>query len=227
MGSEKYPAENELSEFLSKHGSYLNAHTDLDETAFYLDVQERYFDKALDIFSSLFKAPLMLKEAMTREREAVDSEFTSSKYDDTFRHEQCLAAMGESDHPYNGFACGNLITLKNNLDDQELHAKAHEFRRRHYSAHRMHLCLQARMSLDELQELAIKHFSDIPNNQLPPDDFSAYTHENAYTDRFYKNLLFMKPIKNTSNVNIVCYLPPTQKVFALFFVSIYILDLLN
>lgn len=68
------------------------------------------------------------------------------------------------------------------------------------------------MSLDELQELAVKHFSDIPNNQLLPIDFSAYTHENAYTERFYKNAFFVKPIENEIFIDITWCLPPLMEV---------------
>lgn len=212
MGSEKYPNENDFDQFISKNGGFDNGHTELDETVFYFEIQERHLDDALDRFSQFFKAPLMLKEAMTREREAVDSEFTSKKYDEDFRLEQFLSSLGQPDHPSSIFSWGNLKTLKDNIDDDALYAAAHEFRKRHYSAHRMHLCLQARMTLDELQALAIKHFIDVPNNQLPPDDFSAYSHENAFTDRFYKKAYFMKPVQDTTTINIAWCLPSVFKV---------------
>lgn len=144
MGSEKYPCENELSQYVTENGGWSNATTYFERTLFHFDVQQQYFDGALDIFASLFTAPLMLKDAMAREREAVECEYTSKKLDENFRLTQILASLTEPGNPYGRFDCGNLETLKDNISDDELYEKAHEFRRRHYSAHRMHLCLQAR-----------------------------------------------------------------------------------
>lgn len=151
MGSEKFPSENEFDQYIKKSGGYDNADTDYDETSFYFEVQEPYLDGALDRFSQFFKGPLMLKEAMTREREAVESEFSSKMNGEDIRRDQLLAAMGNDTHPVSIFAWGNLITLKDNIDDEDLHKRVHAFWKRHYSAHRMYLCIQARLPLDHLQ----------------------------------------------------------------------------
>lgn len=151
MGSEKYPSENEFDQFMQKSGGFDNADTDFDETSFYFDTREEFLDEALDRFSQFFKAPLMLKEAMTREREAVESEFASKKNGEDVRRGQLLSSIGQTAHPSSIFAWGNLETLKENIDDEALYKKVHEFRKRHYSAHRMYVCLQSNKSLDDLQ----------------------------------------------------------------------------
>lgn len=151
MGSEKYPNENDFDQYIQKSGGFDNADTDYEETSFYFETREEFLDGALDRFSYLFKAPLMLKDAMTREREAVESEFASKKSGEDVRREQLLSSLGHKSHPANSFAWGNLKTLKENIDDDTLYEKVHEFRKRHYSAHRMYLCLQSRQSLDDLQ----------------------------------------------------------------------------
>lgn len=151
MGSEKYPSENEFDQFTKKAGGYGNADTDFDETSFYFEVREHCLDGALDRFSQFFKAPLMLKEAMTREREAVESEFSSKMNGEGVRRDQLLASLGNVNHPSSIFSWGNLKTLKENIEDDALYQRVHEFRRRHYSAHRMFVAIQARLPLDELQ----------------------------------------------------------------------------
>lgn len=151
MGSEKYPTENGFDQFMQKSGGFDNADTDFDETSFYFETREEFLEEALDRFSQFFKAPLMLKEAMTREREAVESEFTSKKNGEDVRREQLLASIGQPKHPSSIFPWGNLETLKQNIDDDALYQKVHEFRNRHYSAHRMYVCLQSNKSLDDLQ----------------------------------------------------------------------------
>lgn len=151
MGSAKYPSENEFDQFMQKSGGFDNADTDFDETSFYFETREEFLDEALDRFSQFFKEPLMKKEAMTREREAVDSEFSSKKNGEDVRRSQLLSLIGQSNHPSSIFAWGNLETLKNNIKDDDLYEKVHEFRNKHYSAHRMYLCLQSNLSLDSLQ----------------------------------------------------------------------------
>lgn len=81
MGSEKYPGENEFDQYMQKSGGFNNADTDF------------YLDEAVDRFSELFKAPLMLEETMTREREAVESEFASYKNDEDLRRSQLVSSI--------------------------------------------------------------------------------------------------------------------------------------
>lgn len=61
---------------------------------------------------------------------------------DTYRKEQLLASLCRSDAPANTFTWGNLTTLKENVSDTTLYQSLHDFRRRHYSAHRMTVAIQ-------------------------------------------------------------------------------------
>lgn len=72
------------------------------------------------------------------------------------------------------------------------------------------------MTLDELQELAVKHFSDIPNNQLPPNDFSALTHENILVDKFYDKVFFVKSQLDNTVLNLFWSLPSSLRVIISF-----------
>lgn len=155
-GSKKYPGEIEFFQFFRKTGGDYQAGTVFDDTAFSFETNEELLDEALDRFSQLFKAPLMLKDSMLRERRAVESEFALVKTDDDARHARMMASLGEPTHPSSVFRWGNLKTLKDNIDDDELHRRTVEFRNRHYSAHRMHLALQSNQSLDDLQVKTIK-----------------------------------------------------------------------
>lgn len=61
---------------------------------------------------------------------------------DTYRKEQLLASFATEQSPVNTFTWGNLITLRDNVSEDELYNGVHEFRKRHYSAHRMTLAIQ-------------------------------------------------------------------------------------
>lgn len=151
MGSEKYPNENEFEQFLQNSGGGSNASTRADITTFHFDVREQLLDDALDRFSYLFKAPLLRKDSMMREREAVDSEFSMRKNNEFVQRRQILSSLAQPGHPFGKFDCGNLKSLKDDIDDEILYEKVHNFRKRHYLAHRMYVCIQAEQSLDSLQ----------------------------------------------------------------------------
>uniref|UniRef100_A0A182QVQ5 Nardilysin n=1 Tax=Anopheles farauti TaxID=69004 RepID=A0A182QVQ5_9DIPT len=214
MGSKKYPQENEYDSYISKCGGFDNAVTDLEETTFYFEIDEAHLDGALDRFASLFTEPLMLRDSVCRERDAVESEFQTNKNRFSSAREQLMASLGRDDHPISLFSWGNLKTLKNNITDDELYTELHKFQRRHYSAHRMHLAVQARMTLDELEALTVKYFSAIPCNGLPPENLSSFYNEtNAFRDEFYKKLYVVKPISDVCQLDITWSLPPCVKEY--------------
>ncbi|XP_058827412.1 nardilysin-like isoform X2 [Topomyia yanbarensis] len=211
MGSDKYPTENEYDSYISKCGGFDNAVTDLEETTFYFEIDEEYLDGALDRFSSLFASPLMMRDSICRERDAVESEFQTNINSFSSMREQLLGSMGREDHPCSLFSWGNLRTLKDNVTENELYEILHKFRKRHYSAHRMYFAVQARMSLDELEDLTVKYFASIPNNHLPGDDFSMYNERNAFKSDFYNKVLFVKPKSNICRLDVTWSLPPSVK----------------
>ncbi|XP_052564795.1 nardilysin isoform X2 [Culex pipiens pallens] len=213
MGSKKYPTENEYDSYISKCGGFDNAVTDLEETTFYFEIDEEYLDGALDRFSNLFTEPLMLRDSICRERDAVESEFQTNINSFSSMREQLMGSLGQDDHPCSSFSWGNLRTLKENVTEDELYDILHKFQKRHYSAHRMHFAVQARMSLDELEELTVRYFSNIPSNNLPADDFSTFNERNAFRPDFYSKVFFVRPKSNICRLDVTWCLPPSVKDF--------------
>ncbi|XP_037935683.1 nardilysin [Teleopsis dalmanni] len=213
MGSEKFPEENAFDVHIKNCGGFDNAHTESEETVFYFEVGEEHLDSSMDCFSALFKAPLMKKEAMTRERDAVDSEFDQTQNDDEARRDQLLASLANEGFPHGKFAWGNKKSLKENIDEQDLHRTLHDVRERHYSANRMYLCVQARLPIDELENIAIKHFADIPSNNLPGSDFSQFNYKQAFCENFHKDVFFVKSIANLCKLELTWVLPSMTKYY--------------
>lgn len=60
--------------------------------------------------------------------------------------------------------------------------------------------------------MVVKHFSDIPNNELPGTDFSPFTWENAFQDNFTQKLFIVKPVANQTVLDISICLEPHMKV---------------
>ena len=73
MGSEKYPRENDFGDYVSHRDGWFNANTQGEFTAFFFDIQQPHFKEALDKFANFFIAPLLKKDCVDRELEAVHS----------------------------------------------------------------------------------------------------------------------------------------------------------
>lgn len=102
LGSEKYPEENGFDKFITvsfsyksfrwrlqqqlchqkiqkfpfqfqSNGGHANAKTDFEQTLYYYFILENSLESSLDRFASLFTSPLLSKDGMTREREAIES----------------------------------------------------------------------------------------------------------------------------------------------------------
>ncbi|KAL0818303.1 hypothetical protein ABMA28_008789 [Loxostege sticticalis] len=203
MGSEKYPKENDFDSYIKKKGGSDNASTDCEATTFYFEIQEKYLPQAMDMFSQFFVSPLMRKEAMQREREAIESEFAIAHPSDSNRKDQLLSSLFPEGHPARTFTWGNLRSLRDDInDDDKLYKAAHEFRKRHYSAHRMTVAVQARMDLDALESYVVNTFGHIPSNKLPADDFSQFAFKPDAVTPEFRSIFYVKPVGDTTEIHL-------------------------
>nr|KAF7408943.1 hypothetical protein H0235_013795 [Vespula pensylvanica] len=213
MGSEKYPQENDFDAFITKRGGSDNASTECEQTTFYFEVQEKYLLASLDRFAQFFIKPLMKQGAITREREAVESEFQMALPSDLYRKEQLFCSFARPDHPARKFTWGNLITLRDNVTDDKLYEELHKFRERHYSAHRMKLAIQAKLPLDTLEEYVLQCFSEVPNNGLPPSDFSQFKGADSFDTPSFRKIYKVKPIKDVCQIELTWAMPPLHDLY--------------
>ncbi|XP_058510979.1 nardilysin [Ochotona princeps] len=211
MGSLKYPDENGFDAFLKKHGGSDNASTDCERTVFQFDVQRKYFKEALDRWAQFFIHPLMIRDAIDREVEAVDSEYQLARPSDANRKEMLFGSLARPGHPMGKFFWGNAETLKhepkkNNIDT---HARLREFWTRFYSAHYMTLVVQSKETLDTLEKWVTEIFSLIPNNGLPKPDFGHLT--DPFDTPAFNKLYRVVPIRKIHALTITWALPPQQQ----------------
>uniref|UniRef100_A0A6P7FSM8 Nardilysin-like n=1 Tax=Diabrotica virgifera virgifera TaxID=50390 RepID=A0A6P7FSM8_DIAVI len=206
MGSEKFPAENDFDSFIRKGGGSTNAYTDYEETAFYFECLEKHLPEALDKWSQFFIAPLLKEDALTREREAVDSEFQMALPNDEWRKWQLLMRTAKKGTCVQvSFPWGNLKTLKDNISDGELYKSVHEHRKRYYSSHNMTLAIQARLSLETLEDYVKDFFSGIPNNNLPKPNFSELV--DVFDTPEFNRIYYIKPLTEIIQLDLVWALP--------------------
>ncbi|XP_014281647.1 nardilysin [Halyomorpha halys] len=212
MGSKKFPKENEFDSFIKKHGGSDNASTECEYTTYYFECQDKFMPKALDIFSQFFISPLMKREAMTREREAVESEFTIALPSDVYRRQQMLSSTASPNNPGGKFVWGNLKTLRDDVTDDYLYESVHKFREKHYSAHRMTLAIQARVTIETLEKWVVKYFSDIPSNNFDPIK-PTEPHENLFDKNKFNQMYFIESVNDNILLELNWHLPPTKSLY--------------
>lgn len=206
MGSRQHPKENELDQFLSANGGGSNAETECEYTLFYFDIVEEHLQGALSRFSSLFIEPLMLREAMSREIEAVESEFQNNINNDADRILQIIASKAEG--VASTFTWGNSKTLKENVESDKVYESAHDFRRKFYVANNMCLCIQSVESLDKLQEIVEKNFSAIPAGSKL---LRGIGKSNPFHADFFDKIIFVKPKSDKLKLYMTFVMPPMEK----------------
>lgn len=206
MGSEKFPKENEFDQYISTNGGADNALTECEYTMFYFEIVEEHLVGAIERFSQLFIAPLMLRDSMDREMEAVESEFQNNIASDTTRIMQLCASLANG--PASTFTWGNLKTLKEGIDSEELYAAVHEFRRKHYLANRMHLCVESSQSLDAVQKMVEDNFSTIASGPVPEP---LIVPDELFKPEFFEKIYYVKPKADKIKLYITFVMPSLEK----------------
>lgn len=206
MGSAKYPKENEYHQYMRANGGSANAYTSFERTVFFFDIVQDKLEGAIDRFSNLFISPLMLKDSMEREMEAVESEFQNNISDDTIRANEFCASLANG--PVNLFGWGNLKTLKDGTDIDKLNATVHAFRRKHYIANRMHVCVESTLSLDEMQKLVEDNFTAI---QSGPEPEPLTIPQEPFKAEFFDKVYYLKPVADKSELHLSFLLPSMEK----------------
>lgn len=191
LGTEDFSIENEYDKFLSQHGGDDNAYTDMEHTLYHYCIPQdgsngdKTVWKALEMFSSFFKCPLLKGDSAERELNAVESEFELNKKDDDNRLSQLMAytcgmdgeapLMGKEYkekgvknekpyHPFAKFPWGNMQSLRTEPESNGINVmnELRDFYNTHYYARNMRLVVMAGYELDEIQRRVVEHFKDVP-----------------------------------------------------------------
>ena len=144
LGSKEFPTAGELDSHLQSHSGYTNAFTDSENTAYYFEVNPSGYERALEIFSSMFDSPLLDEKHMDKEINAVNSENNKNLNSDTWRQHQLINSLANSDSPLSLFSTGNNQTLRQ-LDTQLLNKKIKEYFNRYYVPFNMKLVLLCKL----------------------------------------------------------------------------------
>ncbi|XP_039527694.1 insulin-degrading enzyme isoform X2 [Pimephales promelas] len=211
LGTEKYPKENEYSQFLSEHAGSSNAFTSGEHTNYYFDVSHEHLQGALDRFSQFFLCPLFDESCKDREVNAVDSEHEKNLMNDAWRLFQLEKATGNPKHPFSKFGTGNKLTLETRPSQQgiDIREELLKFHSTYYSSNLMGLCVLGRETLDELTSMVVKLFGEVENKNVPMPEFPTHPFQEEHLRQFYK----VVPIKDIRNLYVTFPIPDLQKYY--------------
>lgn len=205
LGTKKYPSENEYAKYLSSHGGCSNAYTASDHTNYHFDVTPEFLDGAVDRFAQFFIAPLFTESCTEREVMAVDSEHSNNVQNDSWRFCQLERTLSKPTHAYCKFGTGNRKTL---LDDARLkkmdpRQELLKFHGENYSSNLMALAVLGKESLDELAQMVVPIFAQIPNKNLPAPEWL----EHPYGPEQLGYKIKIVPIKDLRSLHVFFPIP--------------------
>ncbi len=166
LGTEKFPEPDGFMKYTQANGGMTNAFTAYDKTNYLFQINAGKFDEALDRFSDYFKKPTFDPHYSDKERNAVNNEWSLQKAQDPWNLYVLQGYTANPANPSSRFNIGNLETLKDK-PGSVLNDAMKKFYDAYYSANIMKLTLVGKQSLPELKALAHKHFSSIPNKNVP------------------------------------------------------------
>ncbi len=165
LGTEKYPEPNSFQKFVDGNAGVWNAYTARDHTNYFFQLKADQLDQALDFFSDYFRAPTFDPQYSDKERNAVNSEWSMGRTNDSWIMYRISGLTSNPAHPAHRFTTGNLETLSDK-PGALLQDDLREFYNRYYSANNMKLTIVGNQSQAQLKALAEKHFASIPNKNI-------------------------------------------------------------
>ena len=208
MGTEKYPDENEFEEYLNKNGGESNAFTGLDKTVFYFDIDNEFFEGAIDRFAQFFISPKFNEGSVEREINAIDSEFSKNKNLDTWRNYQLFKSQLANGSPFAQFSTGN----KQTLSHADIRDRLLKMYNKYYSSEIMNLVIYSKLPMDNIIKLVDELFSLIPKreNFIMP----RYDEVKPYNQTTQGNFIKVFPVKDKDKIIFTWILPFCENYYA-------------
>ncbi|RMW28026.1 Coenzyme PQQ biosynthesis protein PqqF [Pseudomonas syringae pv. tagetis] len=155
LGTERFPAGENLMAFVQRHGGQVNASTRERTTDFFFELPQAVFAQALERLCDMLARPRMAIADQLREREVLHAEFIAWVGDSASRDQARLLTPINPQHPLRGFHAGNRYSLS--VPNPAFQQALKDFYRCFYQAGQMTLCLSGPQSVAELEALATSH----------------------------------------------------------------------
>lgn len=199
LGTQKYPQEKEYHEFIQENGGANNAYTTIDRTVYMYEINNAQMSEALDRFGSFFSSPLFSSSGLSRERLAVDQEFSHRSINDGLRTYLVFLNQFQENHQLNVWRCGTKETLEQISRDELV-----EWYQSHYGADRMKLVVYSNQSIDVMREQVDQIFSQVPQSKASLQAVNRPLVDQRNKGRW----IYVKPLKDVRMLNLFWEVDP-------------------
>ncbi|KAJ1917244.1 metalloprotease [Mycoemilia scoparia] len=205
MGTEKYPEENNYSNFISNNGGNSNAFTDTTNTCYYFEISHRSFEPALDRFSQFFISPRFDASCTEREVKAVDSEYKKNTQNDSWRYYHILKTLSNSKYPFSQFNIGNYESLMGaaGYSADKMRSTVIDFYQKYYTSDLMKLIVVGNESLDQLAEWVVSKFSAVKSKGITSPEFT----DPPFTSSELGKFTYFNTVRKSRCINICFPMP--------------------
>jgi insulysin len=198
LGTKAYPEEGDYLRYMQDHGGTHNAFTSSLITSYMFSIDNDALDGALDRFSRFFYEPLFTPSGVSRELQAIDQEYAKNIENDQMRLAFVHKELANPKHPNQRFNIGSSETLKNTSQDV-----LKEWYKDHYSANLMRLLVVSPLPMDQLKQMVVSKFKDIPNYNYGKFTTNEALNQPSLEGKF----VYIEPIKEKQQLTIVWELP--------------------
>lgn len=172
FGSEKYPKNDDYSNFISENGGSTNAYTADGHTVYYHEIKNEAFEKSLDILASLFSCPTFPGDFVEKEISAIQNEFTQTLNNSYCREEMILKLLSNDKNVFRMLHFGNRSTLFK----PDIISKVKNFYENSYSSNIMKVVLYSNKKVDVIEKYLKNAFSCVKNKNLPGFEYKNCLH---------------------------------------------------
>ena len=200
----------------------------MEDTNYYFSVTTQENDPSktsdaleggLDRLAQFFISPKFETSMVERELRAIDSEYRNGITSDAWRNYQFLKAVGNQNHPFANFGCGNYDTLTSKGSPI---GELKKFWSSYYTTSNVRLAVAGRSSLDALQKTVEDTFGQLPHSDQPhrrnkvnpqspvfPREHAVYGSENpAFGSEQLGKLREVIPLLETRTMKVMFATPP-------------------
>ncbi|WP_431481531.1 pyrroloquinoline quinone biosynthesis protein PqqF [Pseudomonas thivervalensis] len=163
IGTERFPAGENLMAYVQRHGGQVNARTGERATDFFFELPPATFADGLERLGDMLAHPRLDEADLLREREVLHAEFIAWSQDTAAQRQLALHDGLLASHPLRGFHAGNRDSLA--VTHTEFQSALHDFYRSFYQSGQMTLSLAGPQSLDALKALAEQFGSHVASGE--------------------------------------------------------------
>ncbi|XP_017144118.2 nardilysin-like isoform X1 [Drosophila miranda] len=190
-------------------GGFSNVRADCEETMFYFEVPELHLTSTLLHLTAL----LIKQDVLERERLPIIADLRQEVEDYQAQRNLLLASLAADNYPHGLYDWDNLAELKEKDPEDALAAMIQQLRRDNYAANHMHVCLQASLSLKELEKMICRHFGVIPSNGMESVNLTRFDYRTAFRPEFHENVFYVTSSDGGCRLDLTWLLPSVRQYY--------------